>query len=131
MTPLRHITALAALLTAAQADDPAEQFTRDVLPILHKRCFDCHGPETQKGGLRIDSRAAMLEGGDSEKAAIVPGKSAESQLIKYVTSTDVDERMPPKGDRLSAEQIVTLKKWIDLGAHWTANQSTPSAADAP
>jgi mono/diheme cytochrome c family protein len=101
------------------AGDPVAQFEREVKPILEERCFKCHGPEKQKGGLRLDVKSAMLEGGDSGDPAVVPGKSAESPLIKLVSSTDPDEAMPPKKeDRLKPEQIAALKRWIDLGAHW-------------
>jgi mono/diheme cytochrome c family protein len=130
MKPFTYIIPALALVAAARADDPVAQFTREVLPVLEKRCFDCHGPDKQKGGLRLDTRTAMIEGGDSEKAAIVPGKSTESQLIKFVTTTDAGEQMPPKGERLSGAQVAALRKWIDLGAHWPSSRAT-NAVEAP
>jgi hypothetical protein len=88
--------------------------------VLASRCFECHGPETQKSGLRLDSLVAALRGGDSGEKTIVPGNSAESYLIALVTSTDKAHRMPPKGDPLTAEEIASLKSWIDQADHWRA-----------
>lgn len=71
-------------------------FARDVRPILAAHCFDCHGLDKQESGLRLDVTAALREGGNSG-VAIVPGKSAESLLVKAVTSTgDEVSKMPPK-----------------------------------
>src|SRR5436190_11171042 len=85
------------LATAAVAQqppgDPKVDFARDVLPILQSRCLDCHGPQKQRGGLRLDQKGTALEGGDSGKV-IVPGNSAASPLIKRVTSKDSKVRMP-------------------------------------
>src|SRR5262249_30433426 len=58
-------------------------FARDVEPILAKNCMKCHGPKKKQGGLALDSRASALAGGDNGPA-LVPGKSAESRLIRYV-----------------------------------------------
>jgi mono/diheme cytochrome c family protein len=99
-------------------EDPIAQFEQQVRPVLEKHCFECHGPDKQKGGLRLDLKQSMLAGGDSGEPAIVPGSGAESQLVKFITSSDPDEKMPPKGDRLPPEQIAALTHWIDLGAHW-------------
>ncbi len=91
-------------------------YARDVQPLLEQRCLECHGPKKQKATLRVDQRASLLRGGDSSKAAVVPGKSAESQVILKVISRDTDEMMPPKGDRLTEKEIALLKAWIDQGA---------------
>src|SRR5436190_15244058 len=86
-------------------EDPLTQFERDVRPVLEERCFECHGADKQKGGLRLDQKAGMFAGGDSGEPAVVPGKSDESQLIKFVTSSDPDDKMPPKGARLAPREI--------------------------
>jgi hypothetical protein len=101
-------------------------FARSAEPmpaVLEARCLDCHGGETQKSGLRLDSLVAALRGGDSGEKTIVPGKSAESYLISLVTSTDKAHRMPPKGDPLTAEEIASLKSWIDRADTWRAAQA--------
>src|SRR5262249_9455377 len=80
-------------------------FAKDVRPLLEKTCYECHGPEKQKAGLRLDQKAAALKGGDTGPV-IVAGKSAESLLIQVVTGTKEDiSRMPKKRDPLSDEQI--------------------------
>src|SRR5687768_14589741 len=93
-------------------------FQRDIQPIFESRCFECHGPKKDKGGLRFDRKATVLNGADSGKPVVVPGKSDTSPLLRHVTSTDPDEMMPPKGERLSEAQIALIKRWIDGGATW-------------
>lgn len=109
--------AFIASACACAAEDPVAQFEREVKPILEERCFDCHGPKKQKGGLRLDQKAGILSGGDSGEPAVRPGRSGESPLLKLVSSLEKDEMMPPKGERLKPEQVLALKKWIDNGAH--------------
>ncbi len=107
---------------APKSNDSKVDFARDIRPIFASRCYECHGPDTQESGLRLDVRARALTGGDSG-AVIVPGKSAESSLIDYVAGTDPDAVMPPEGDPLSEDQVALLRLWIDQGADW------PDSAD--
>jgi mono/diheme cytochrome c family protein len=100
----------------ARADGPVD-FVKDVQPIFQSRCYDCHGPKKQKAELRLDVKSIALKGGESGPA-IVPGKSGDSKLIQRVTSSDADVVMPPKGDRLTPQQINILRRWIDDGAKW-------------
>ncbi len=94
----------------------AVDYERDVQPLLKKRCYGCHGPAVQMSHLRLDRRANLLAGGESGVAAIEPGHSARSLLIRYVSGSDAKLVMPPKGPRLSAEDVALLKEWIDAGA---------------
>ncbi len=124
-----QIAALACLfgaIVASGAQDPVPQFEKEVRPLLEQRCMECHGPDKQKGGLRLDQKSAMLGGGDSAEAAVVPGKSAESLLIKRIVTTDPDETMPPKGKRLTSAEVSLLKLWIDRGAHWPTSEAPPA-----
>ena len=114
------------LPTTAVVSQESIDFNREVRPILSDRCFACHGPdeETRQADLRLDDRdSATRDVG--EYRVIVEGKAAESELIRRVTSTDNDEIMPPVdyGKPLTAEEIDTLKQWIDQGAgyqqHWS------------
>jgi mono/diheme cytochrome c family protein len=102
----------------AAADPKPVDFVDDVLPIVQKHCFSCHGEDKQESGLRLDLKKDALKGGDSG-AVIVPGKSGHSRLIDLVSGKD-GELMPPadKGERLTAAQIAVLKNWIDQGAIW-------------
>ncbi len=103
--------------TARCAEPAAVAFGRDIQPLLSKRCFACHGPSGQPELVRFDRREAMVAAD-----VIVPGKPDESELLKRITSTDPNERMPPKGDPLDASQIALLRQWIANGAafeqHW-------------
>ena len=99
-----------------------------VRPILSQNCFRCHGlaASTRKAGLRLDvadSAYGVLPESPG-KHAIVPGRPGESELIRRITSTDPDERMPPKEAHkvLSSVEVATLLKWVEQGAeyrqHW-------------
>ncbi|MDF1861712.1 MAG: PSD1 and planctomycete cytochrome C domain-containing protein [Verrucomicrobiales bacterium] len=102
---------LPGAVVAAEID-----FVSDVQPILEERCFECHGPDKQKGAFRLDRLASMLSGGDSGEAAIVRGKPDASFLLKLVRHEEPDLEMPPKGDPLSDSEISLLQKWISEGA---------------
>jgi mono/diheme cytochrome c family protein len=119
-----------ALLPGLRAEDPIAQFEREVRPVLEENCIKCHGPEKQKGGLRLDQKTSMITGGESGAPAVRPGKSSDSPLIKLITSTDPDEFMPPKGDRLKAEQIAALRRWIANGAHLPSTTEAAPALEA-
>jgi hypothetical protein len=118
MSFLRITLGLAILLLGSPSIGLAADFVTDVRPILQKHCIGCHGPQKQEGGLRLDQRAAALRGGENYNPAIVPKSSDTSPLFQFVSRDDADLRMPPKGDRLSAAEIQTLKEWIDAGADW-------------
>src|SRR5271157_760411 len=90
-------------------------FARDVRPILAERCYACHGPSKQKGGLRLDHKIAAFKGGDSGPV-IVPGKANDSLVVALTAGAEEDRIMPPKGERLRAQQVATLRAWIDQGA---------------
>jgi hypothetical protein len=119
------IGCVAAFAAAAPATEPVD-FNRDVRPILSKNCFACHGPDEghRARGLRIDRRDDALKS-RKKGTPIAPGLPEASLLIARVTATDDSERMPPveAGNRLSADQIATLRRWIAGGAayaeHWS------------
>ncbi len=116
---LNHL-ALMTLAICFQAATLADEvdFVRDVRPILQQHCYECHGEEKQKSGLRLDVKSEAFKGGDGWGVSIVAGHADESPLIELVTSEDDDQRMPPDRERLSASEIATLNKWIDSGAVW-------------
>src|SRR5690348_16030570 len=100
---LRRLATLGCLLlaaTARAAEPPAEQaefFEKKVRPVLVEHCFKCHsGQGKVKGGMRLDSRAAMLKGGDNGPA-VVPGTPEKSRLVEAVSYKNADLTMPPKG----------------------------------
>ena len=91
----------------------AADFSRDIQPLLAKRCFACHGPDTQEAGLRFDTAASATAELDSGYQAIVPGDVDASEILSRVTSSDLDLQMPPEGARLTAAEVSALRGWID------------------
>jgi cytochrome c553 len=119
---VKNIIALTALVIAsAQAAEPTKAqidfFENKIRPVLANNCYKCHSTSSEKvkGGLLLDSREALLKGGDTG-AAIVPGDPEKSLLIKAVRYTDPDLQMPPKDKKLSDEQIADLAAWVKMGA---------------
>jgi hypothetical protein len=111
------------LLASVQDAAPAKvDFVRDVQPIFKASCLECHAAEKAKAKFRLDSKAHALKGGIGGKS-ILPGKGAESPLIKLLLSTDPDERMPRKAPPLSKEKIELIRAWIDQGADWPDSAS--------
>ncbi len=119
---------LATPILAADAPkskaEAVEFFESKVRPVLAEHCFGCHGPEKQKGGLRLDTLEALKIGGDSGPA-LVAGKPEESLLIEAVRY-EGEPRMPPDG-RLKDGQIDALTKWVQQGAHWENAGTKPIA----
>jgi hypothetical protein len=112
---------LTSILAAGPADGvalpTAEQlrfFETAVRPVLAEHCQKCHGEKKQWGGLRLDSRQALLAGGENGPV-IVPGQPEQSRLIRAVRQTDDELSMPPEG-KLTDRQIADLAKWIEWGA---------------
>jgi mono/diheme cytochrome c family protein len=100
-------------------------FETRIRPILANNCFECHGAKKQKRGLRLDSLAAMLEGGDTGPA-ILPGHPEKSLLVKAINH-DGDLKMPSKTKQLPRDQIDALTQWIKMGAPWPgSDQPAPT-----
>jgi Protein of unknown function (DUF1549)/Protein of unknown function (DUF1553)/Planctomycete cytochrome C len=127
------VTALVVCGSQARAQSAPEQpkplpppanrtvdFAKDVQPILLASCVRCHARGKSRGGLSIETRDALLEGGDTGRV-VVPGKSEESLLIALVSGRDPDLVMPQKGSRLKPDQIGILRAWIDQGLTWDSS----------
>ena len=126
MNPVRTNLVLPVLLIAffvspfaVVAEDGVDYLTR-IKPVLHERCFACHGAVKQEGGLRLDTAALAIKGGDSG-VAIQPGNADASLLLERVMAEDESDRMPPEGEPLKPEQIAALRDWIA--------QKAPAPAD--
>lgn len=108
--------ALIPSLSSAQVD-----FSRDVLPILAENCFHCHGPDakSRQAGLRLDTPDGAFRK-KRDRTIILPGKADESELIRRIFADDAD-MMPPADSKrkLTQKQKLTLKTWVDAGAHWS------------
>src|SRR5262245_1827395 len=127
--PAQQETPSPAPATTAAALPTTIEFNRDIRPILSDKCFQCHGPGTQQATLRFDLEEGAkheLRGG---RFAVVPGDSANSQLIRRITATDPSVRMPRSqsgrapGEPLSERQVALLTRWIEQGATWQKHWS--------
>ncbi len=124
---IRHCLLLFPFALCSGTLSAAVDFNRDIRPIISNRCFKCHGPDQneRKAGLRFDTRAGALAELKGGRRAIVPGKPALSELIRRVTTSDSDDRMPPEksGKPLTKDEITKLTQWIEQGAayaqHWS------------
>ena len=112
---------LTALAGSTEARAQTVDFGRDIQPIFARRCFACHGPDEDKGGLRLNKHDAALAELDSGDRAIVPGKPDESVILDRIATDDASLRMPPKGKPLSADDIGLIRRWIEQGAKWTGH----------
>ncbi len=108
---------------AQPADLPAPaahrvDFSKELLPLFIERCFDCHGEKKQESGMRADSRAELLKGGDTGPSVVV-SNSAASILVQVLADTHADlAQMPKKKEKFTNEQIGLVRAWIDQGAVW-------------
>src|SRR5947207_830184 len=97
-------------------------FTRDIRPVLSDNCYQCHGPDekARKAKLRLDMKESAFRVQDG-LVVIKPGKSAESELVRRITTSDTDDLMPPprSNHKLTPKQIGLIKQWIDSGAKWS------------
>ena len=127
---IRCLAAFAIFVFAlpAFADEAAslELFEDHVRPTLVDQCIRCHGEKKQRGGLRLDSAEALLQGGDSGPA-VIPGDPDASLLVQAIRYDNVELEMPPRG-RLAARTIAAIEKWVRLGAH---DPRTSSGSESP
>src|SRR5262249_41363072 len=92
-------------------------FVTDVRPIFTVHCIKCHGPEKHSGGLRLDSRDGAMRGGDSGKS-LLGGSLESNELYARVSSTERAYRIPQNAEARSAEEIGTIKRWVEQGTPW-------------
>ncbi len=105
-----------SLILLAVGAEPQRELTyhADILPLLKRHCFDCHGPKRADGDFRIDSYQLLMQGGDGG-AAVSKGKGDTSPLVEYLTGKRTP-RMPKKRQALSESDIGKIRTWIDQGA---------------
>lgn len=120
------LMAAPATLRADDNKETAEKqkfFLEKVRPLLWENCLRCHGPEKSENGLRVDSRKAILEGGETGEA-VIPGDPEASLLLKAIQYGEQDLQMPPER-KFSEEEISTIEKWIKDGAVWAEPEKKP------
>jgi hypothetical protein len=124
---------LAASLVLSEATTLCAQsepdFVLDVRPILRAHCYSCHAERKQKSGLRLDIKAFAMRGGEGDGPSIIPHDPDNSPLWKRISSSDLDERMPPDGPGLSENVRTILRDWIIAGAGWPDGVDDASLAD--
>jgi len=122
---------LVARIATAEGTPPTEEqarfFERKVRPVLAEHCSKCHGPQKQKAGLRLDSRAAILTGGETGPA-VVAGKPEESLLVAAIRHGEDGPKMPPS-QKLPAEVVNDLTRWVEMGAPWPGADAAASGAE--
>jgi hypothetical protein len=101
----------------------AVEFNRDIRPILSDKCYKCHGPGTQLGGLRFDREDVAKQALRTGHTPIVPGNVGASELLRRVTADDPKVRMPQQGEPLAAGEVALLRRWIEQGAQWQPHWS--------
>lgn len=106
----------------------AVDFVREVQPIFSRHCYECHGAKKQKNDYRLDIKAIALTGGEDHAPNIVPGKSGESPLFRFVSGADEKIAMPPKS-KLSSAELDVIKRWIDEGAVWPEGADVAKVED--
>jgi hypothetical protein len=115
---IRFLAAVAVCMTwpvAASALAPkAIDYRRDIEPLLKARCYACHGNGSQLGGLQLDRREGVLQGGKTGPAVVV-GQSERSLMIRLVSGAEPARVMPARGPRLTKAEIDRLRAWIDAG----------------
>ena len=111
---------------AAASPEAVQFFEAKVRPVLSDNCFKCHSASKQRGGLRLDTRADALVGGDNGKA-VVPGDAENSLLLQAVSASNPDLKpMPPNG-KLTPQQIADLTQWVKMGAPWPGQEKSVAA----
>jgi hypothetical protein len=124
MFPLKRILVVLALLISGGLfwyflNDPDKiDYNEQVKPIFNKKCISCHGGVKAKSNFSLLFREDALKPAKSGKYPIVPGKPGQSEMIRRITASDEEERMPYKHEPLSKEEISILRKWIKQGAQW-------------
>ncbi len=135
---------------AEKLPGPAQRpivFANDIQPLLERSCVSCHSGEKAKSKFQLDRRETLLKGGESKEAAVVPGHSSASPLVRFAADLVDEMEMPPleKRDRYpkwSANEIAVVRAWIDQGANWPAGvvlsarsdeapDTAPAVADLP
>jgi len=112
------VLVVSTVLYSLAKTDKEIDYSLDVKPILNKKCITCHGGVKKQGGFSLLFKDEALGPTKSGKPAIIPGDPDHSEMIRRITCTDPEERMPYKKDPLSDEEISILKKWIKQGAKW-------------
>jgi len=115
---------LAGDQAASSADGPAADgsagvdFVHAVVPLIRRHCGECHTGDARQGGFSMNTREAVLAGGDSGLPGVVPGEPAASEILARITSDEAEVRMPAEADPLPVEAVEVFQRWVAEGAAW-------------
>ena len=126
--------ALVVFISFWVLNQPEEiSYNRDIRPIVNAKCIACHGGVKQSGGFSLLFEEEAKRPSESGKLAIIPGDSKNSEMIKRLSHSDPDVRMPLDGEPLSEEEIQLIADWIDQGAVWEEHWAyiSPDTAITP
>lgn len=126
---LLTLVALPAFAADNVTPEQATFFETKVRPVLADQCYKCHGEKKHSGNLRVDSREAILKGGDFGPS-MVPGDPEKSKIIEAIRYANHDLQMPPAG-KLPDEQIKALEDWVKMGAPWPGGETKTADAAPP
>lgn len=124
---LAALTLFGLPLMAADSPEALRFFEMKVRPLLANECFECHGTEKHKGGLRLDHLDFILKGGETGPA-LVSGKPEESLMVEAIRRSNEELEMPPK-KTLDPEQVEVIEKWVAMGAPWPAETAEKGETD--
>ena len=115
---LKLLTCLIMVLGVCGASAEDVDFVRDIQPILRQHCGECHSGDERNGGISFDDFGSVFGEADSGQRGIVANDPASSEILKRITSTDDELKMPPDGERLTAGDVKLIRRWIAGGAEW-------------
>ncbi len=126
---LRRLTLATLVVWGASVQAAGDDQAEKAVALLDSRCFKCHSHSAgkNKGGLVMDSLAGLTTGGDGG-AALIPGDPAKSLFLQNILSTDPEVMMPPKGERLTKEEVTLLQDWVKSGATWPKSRTKAPVA---
>ncbi len=124
--------ALLAVLFATTNAGETVDFSRDIQPVVTRRCSQCHGAEERSGNVSFDDKSSLFGEADSGRRPLVAGKPNQSEMVRRLQSRDEDVRMPPEGERLADDEIRLVTRWIAEGARLpdSAPSSEPSKIES-
>lgn len=124
---------VAAFISGWGCGEKKIDFSTQVKPILNKHCISCHGGVKRNANFSVLFRSEAVDTTESGKRGIIPGDPDHSEMIRRITSTDPEIRMPYKEEPLSQHDISILRQWIEEGAAWGTHWAyvAPQPVDAP
>src|SRR5687767_7866028 len=124
---LISVTLLVAVPSLRTAPPDKVDYNYHIKPLLSDRCYACHGPDekARKAKLRLDLKEGAFKALEDGQFVIKPGDLGHSEVLRRITTTDPDDKMPPPKSNLSLskDEVELIRRWIEQGAHWDKHWS--------